>query len=71
MRSGPYRKWNVQMGLTCELSWFVVTNPQFGGRGDRQQRTEVVWQCGRAGVCSPVACWRRVTAATVGLGGRA
>ncbi len=27
MCSGPYRKWNVQMGLTCELSWFVVTNP--------------------------------------------
>ncbi len=25
----------------------------------------------RAGVCAPVACWRRVTAATVGLGGRA
>ncbi len=22
-------------------------------------------------MCSPVACWRRVTAATVGLGGRA
>ncbi len=27
MCSGPYRKWNVQMGLTCELSRFVVTNP--------------------------------------------
>ncbi len=27
MCSGPYRKWNVQMGLTCELSWFEVTNP--------------------------------------------
>ncbi len=24
-----------------------------------------------AGVCAPVACWRQVTAATVGLGGRA
>ncbi len=24
-----------------------------------------------AGVCVPVACWRRVTAATEGLGGRA
>ncbi len=24
-----------------------------------------------AGVCAPVACWRRVTSATVGLGGRA
>ncbi len=22
-----------------------------------------------AGVCAPVACWRRVSAATVGLGG--
>ncbi len=27
MCTGPYRKWNVQMGLTCELSWFEVTNP--------------------------------------------
>ncbi len=24
-----------------------------------------------AGVCAPVVCWRRVTAATLGLGGRA
>ncbi len=28
MCSGPYRKWNVQMALTCELSWFVVKNPR-------------------------------------------
>ncbi len=26
------RKWNVLLGLTCELvQWFVVTNPHFGG----------------------------------------
>ncbi len=31
MCSGPWRKWNVLMGLTCELSLFGVTNPQFGG----------------------------------------
>ncbi len=47
MCSGPWRKWNVLMGLTCELPWFIVTNPHFGGRGDRQRQTEVVWQCGR------------------------
>ncbi len=43
---------DVFTGRPCELPWFVVTNPHFGGWGDRQQRTEVIWQCGRRQGCA-------------------
>ncbi len=45
-----------------------MTDPQFGGEGDREQRTEVTGYCGRR---QGWACWWWVTAATNGLGGRA
>ncbi len=58
------------LGLTCELSWFVVTNPHFGGWGDRQQRTEEVWQyCGRGQGCARQGRgWRRVNACQCRVG---
>ncbi len=41
-----------------------VRRSSAANRGDR-----VLWE--EAGMCAPVACWRWITAATEGLGGRA
>ncbi len=58
------------MVLTCELSWFVVTNPHVRvRRSSAANWGGMVMQEGRGVLASGVL--RRVTAATVGLGGRA
>ncbi len=60
-----------RMCLTCELSLFRVTNPHLRVRRSSAANWGVMAMREGAGVCAPVACWRRAIAATVGLGGRA
>ncbi len=75
-RSDDVRRSEVEMGFSkgtdrcatmdcmAESVCWRVRRSSAANWGDRE-----MWE--EAGVCSPVACWRRVTAATVGLGGRA
>ncbi len=51
----------------------MVRSDESAFEGEEIVSSELRWygNARRAGVCSPVACWRRVIAATVGLGGRA
>ncbi len=50
----------------------MVRSDESTFEGEEIVSSELRWY-GNAGgqVCAPVACWRQVTAATVGLGGRA
>ncbi len=55
MCSGPYRKWNVQMGLTCELSRF--RSDESACEGEEIVSSELRWY-GNAGGQGCARQWR-------------